>query len=152
MKHEWKRGRTVDTPDNPSEGYSYCDNCCAEETDDNKDEDCETSEPDEINSEVKMRTPEGAVLVAKMQAMNPMQWPPDASGRSQENVQLFPVYSDDPESTNRAWAVATPSGNLQLTISNPHAQGRIKQGQEYYVFIVPTDAWSETSRGAAGET
>ncbi len=40
MKHEWKGGMTVGTPDNPPEGYSYCENCGAEETDDNRDGEC----------------------------------------------------------------------------------------------------------------
>ena len=40
MKHVWNRGMTVGTPDSPSEGYSFCDNCCVEETDDNSDEEC----------------------------------------------------------------------------------------------------------------
>ncbi len=54
MKHKWKRGRTVDTPDAPSEGYSYCDNCGVEETDDNEDEDCETPEPDKTTAEARL--------------------------------------------------------------------------------------------------
>lgn len=40
MKHQWKRGRTPGTPDSPPEGYSYCENCCAEEDDDNTDAEC----------------------------------------------------------------------------------------------------------------
>lgn len=40
MKHEWERGTTPSTPDSPPEGYSYCANCDAEETDDNRDGEC----------------------------------------------------------------------------------------------------------------
>lgn len=40
MNHEWKGGMTASTPDNPPEGYSYCENCGAEENDDNRDEEC----------------------------------------------------------------------------------------------------------------
>lgn len=47
MKHKWGGGMTVGTPDNPPEGYSYCDNCGAEETDDNRDEECQPAEDDD---------------------------------------------------------------------------------------------------------
>ena len=40
MKHDWDRGTTTGTPDNPPEGYSYCCNCGVEETDDNRDSQC----------------------------------------------------------------------------------------------------------------
>jgi hypothetical protein len=40
MKHEWKGGTTPSTPDNPPEGYSYCEQCGVEENDENKDGEC----------------------------------------------------------------------------------------------------------------
>jgi hypothetical protein len=40
MKHEWNGGMTPSTPDSPPEGYCYCDNCGAEQDDDNKDDEC----------------------------------------------------------------------------------------------------------------
>jgi hypothetical protein len=40
MQHDWQRGATTDTPDGPPEGYSYCGNCGAEETDENRDGEC----------------------------------------------------------------------------------------------------------------
>ena len=40
MKHEWERGVTISTPDNPPEGYSYCAYCCVAEDDDNTDAEC----------------------------------------------------------------------------------------------------------------
>lgn len=40
MNHEWERGTTTGTPDNPPKGYSYCRNCANEETDENRDGEC----------------------------------------------------------------------------------------------------------------
>lgn len=47
MKHEWDRGTTVGTPDNPPEGYSYCEYCGVAEDDDNTDEECPQADEDE---------------------------------------------------------------------------------------------------------
>jgi hypothetical protein len=46
MKHEWKGGMTASTPDSPPEGYSYCDLCGVEQTDDNEHEECPNGEDD----------------------------------------------------------------------------------------------------------
>lgn len=51
----------------------------------------------------------------------------------QERVQLFPVYAED--GPNKVWCDATPSGSLELYISNPSAQGQITQGKHYLVTI-----------------
>lgn len=40
MRHEWEGGMTPSTPDSPPEGYSYCAYCGAEETDDNREDEC----------------------------------------------------------------------------------------------------------------
>lgn len=40
MQHDWQKGTTPGTPDSPPEGYSYCGNCCVEETDENRDGEC----------------------------------------------------------------------------------------------------------------
>ena len=53
----------------------------------------------------------------------------------QEDVKLDVVYSDDPDDPNRSWSEATPSGALELTITNKDAIGKLKVGQEYYVEI-----------------
>lgn len=52
-----------------------------------------------------------------------------------EEVQFGAVYSDDPENPNHVWSKATPAGNLQLTITNPDAQGFFAHGKEYLVTI-----------------
>jgi len=50
-----------------------------------------------------------------------------------EQVTMFPVYSDDPASENRAFWEATPSGTLSMWINNKAAFGHFVMGQEYYI-------------------
>jgi hypothetical protein len=57
-----------------------------------------------------------------------------------ENVTLSPVYSPDPNTENAAFWKATPSGRIDLYISNPDAFGRFEQGAEYYVDFTPAKA------------
>jgi len=54
---------------------------------------------------------------------------------SQETFVLQAVYSEDPESENRQFAQASPSGSLTLTIENPYAMGYVENGREYRVTI-----------------
>lgn len=48
-------------------------------------------------------------------------------------VQMAPVYSDDPNSENKKFWDATPSGSLELYISNKPAADLFEQDKEYYV-------------------
>lgn len=57
--------------------------------------------------------------------------------KTSEQVQLYPVYSSDPENPNHGWSEATPSGSIQMTITNPGAWGCFVQGQEYFVDFKP---------------
>ena len=54
-----------------------------------------------------------------------------------ETVRLNAVYSADPESQNYSWSKWTPSGVVQMTITNPDAQGKFEVGKEYYLDITP---------------
>lgn len=54
------------------------------------------------------------------------------------NVRLGAVYSNDPDSENRSFAAATPSGELMLNIdAGRPAAGAFEHGGEYYVDITP---------------
>lgn len=53
----------------------------------------------------------------------------------QEQVRLDAVYSDDPENPNHQWSKWTPSGQLDLLITNPDAQRYLQPGVEYIVEI-----------------
>lgn len=65
--------------------------------------------------------------------------------RSQEYrwIDLQPVYSSDPASPNASWSKATPSGRLQMTITNPAAFEQFRTGHEYLLTfedVTPTEA------------
>lgn len=57
-------------------------------------------------------------------------------GQSMERVQLSAVTGDASEDDpNRSWSIATPAGNLDLTIANPEAWGFFEPGAEYILKI-----------------
>ena len=57
----------------------------------------------------------------------------------QETIKMSPVWSPDPDSENRAFWQATPSGHLSMFINNPAAFGRFVTGCNYYLDFTPTD-------------
>lgn len=52
-------------------------------------------------------------------------------GNSNENVKMSPVVSDSNE--NKSFSMYTPSGAIEMHITNPDAIGFFKPGKEYYV-------------------
>lgn len=58
---------------------------------------------------------------------------------TQTDVKLSPVYSDDPESENKKFWDATPSGELTMRINNPAAADFFELGREYYLDFTPVD-------------
>lgn len=57
-------------------------------------------------------------------------------GQSSESFTLTAVSAkDDVDDPNRSWAVATPSGELKMSVNNPEAWGYIVPGAEYRVTI-----------------
>jgi hypothetical protein len=55
----------------------------------------------------------------------------------QTDIELKPVYSDDPEHENKAFWEATPSGKIEMSILNAPAAEAFAAGQEYYVDFSP---------------
>ena len=55
----------------------------------------------------------------------------DADGSSQRVVRFTPVYDADPAHPNFAWSQATPSGYVELTITNPAAFAAFEVNAEY---------------------
>lgn len=51
-----------------------------------------------------------------------------------ERVKLTAVVHGE---ENKAWAEATPNGHLEITITNPEAQGKIEPGKYYFLDIAP---------------
>lgn len=50
-----------------------------------------------------------------------------------EEVQLSAVYGGETNAEDNQFSAATPSGNLNMHISNPGAIGVLKPGQKYYL-------------------
>lgn len=48
-------------------------------------------------------------------------------------VHLSPVYSSDKSSPNYSWSQATPSGKLEMTITNPGAYEQFAIGKTYFM-------------------
>ena len=55
-----------------------------------------------------------------------------------ERVQLRAVYGDTPE--NKEWSKWTPSANLDITINNPDAFGKLSKGHEFFVDFSPASS------------
>lgn len=60
-------------------------------------------------------------------------WSDPKVEHEQENVHLNAVYGED--GINKQWSKWTPAGSLNLSISNPDAQGFFRAGKEYIVTI-----------------
>jgi hypothetical protein len=61
-------------------------------------------------------------------ANSPPQW--DAAGTTRI-ARFTPVYDPDPSHPNFEWSQATPSGYIELTITNEAAFAKFEPGQEY---------------------
>jgi hypothetical protein len=62
------------------------------------------------------------------------------------------VYSNDPNSENKAFTDATPSGYMQIAIDNSKpASAMFERGQEYYFDITPVKKAPTTDLPISGE-
>ena len=52
-------------------------------------------------------------------------------------VKLAAVYSSDSKSPNYTWSKATPTGKLEMTITNPAAYTQFAVGREYFLEVTP---------------
>lgn len=53
------------------------------------------------------------------------------------NITLQPVYGDSDE--NKTWSQYTPSGKLEMTVTNPKAIEQFELGKPYYLTFTPAD-------------
>lgn len=60
-------------------------------------------------------------------------------GIVQTDVKLTPVYSAEPDSENKKFWDATPSGELVMRINNPATADWFELGQEYYLDFTPAE-------------
>jgi hypothetical protein len=57
-----------------------------------------------------------------------------------DQITAYPVYSPDPADPNYSYSQATPSGQLNLTISNQNLLGKIKENQVYLIDFTEVSA------------
>ena len=71
--------------------------------------------------------------------VSPQEAPNTDGGKTKyaERVQMSPVYSDDKTSENYSFSQYTPSGHIEMTITNPAAFGAFVEGQEVYIDFTP---------------
>lgn len=77
-------------------------------------------------------------IIARMTVWNIEAYFREEEEQIYENVVLHPVYSSDPESPNYSFSQATPSGQIQMNISNPEAFGFFKLHEEYDIVFKET--------------
>lgn len=58
---------------------------------------------------------------------------------SGSKVSLSPVYSSDPNSENYSWSQATPSGLIEMHITNQAALDAFEANKEYLIIFEPVD-------------
>lgn len=58
-----------------------------------------------------------------------------SDGSPQVSVSLNPVYGDSEE--NKTWSKYTPSGSLNMSITNPNVVGFFELNKEYFLNIEP---------------
>lgn len=63
----------------------------------------------------------------------------DYSGQQKTKLSFAPVFSEDPESENKKYWDATPSGELRLDVVNAAAVEGLEVGKEYYVDVTPAE-------------
>lgn len=64
---------------------------------------------------------------------------PDSQPDDMRSVRFTPVYDSDPSHPNFEWSAATPSGHIELTITNPAAFGKFEVNKEYLLTFEPTE-------------
>lgn len=58
---------------------------------------------------------------------------------SYKTVTLVPVYSSDKESPNYSWSQYTPSGKIELSITNPAAYEQFAPGKKFLLTFTETE-------------
>jgi hypothetical protein len=71
--------------------------------------------------------------------------PADAAMAPMQTITAFPVarsdsYPADGSDENNSYARWSPSGRLELSITNPALSNRIKEGDTFYVDFTPVQA------------
>lgn len=63
----------------------------------------------------------------------------DGKGNTvEEQIRLFAVVGGE-GSPNADWSKWTPSANFYISVTNPRVFGKVQNGQEFYVDLVPVN-------------
>lgn len=62
----------------------------------------------------------------------------DEPKRYAERIKLNAVYGSEPGSENQSFSEATPSGTLEIFVTNPQVVGTFEPGGYYYLDLIPT--------------
>ena len=60
-------------------------------------------------------------------------------GEHGEQVKLGAVSSSDENDPNKSWSQYTPSGSIEMMITNPAAEGQFRPGREYFIDFTPAE-------------
>jgi hypothetical protein len=91
---------------------------------------------DHIVAEARRRmTMEGSVLRCKVRVSEVLHQKKSDGSTEQERVKLSAVYDGSEE--NKQWSKWTPYALFELSISNPHAFGKLSSGHEFYIDFTP---------------
>lgn len=63
-------------------------------------------------------------------------------GNDNKKIALHTQYDPELAKEDIAFAKATPSGSMEVQISNPHVLPMFVPGREFYVDLIPVDAES----------
>lgn len=74
---------------------------------------------------------------AKVRCIGNATSPYDPENTKIRLVRFTPVYDADPSSPNHEWSEATPSGYIELYISNPAAFQAFEMGKDYLLTFEP---------------
>ena len=59
---------------------------------------------------------------------------------------VFGSYADGDNETNKSWSKYTPSGKIEMSVTNPAAIEQFEQGKAYFVDFTPAEV--EVPEGA----
>ena len=65
----------------------------------------------------------------------------NSNGYKNRLVKMAPVFSDDPESENKQFWDATPSGEFWVSVTND-SMDDVEVGQEFYLDMIPCSVLS----------
>lgn len=54
-------------------------------------------------------------------------------------VKMQPVFASSAEDPNKCWSEATPSGEIEMHITNPAAYDQFQLGKAYYLDFTPAE-------------